>query len=69
MPYNFRRRVLFGLGLKILCEEIKITFNLEQKKTEKPKNNIEMFECFFKTYLSLHMFSRIHSAELPINDD
>ena len=41
--------LLFNFIRFDLRKDLKIAFNLKQKNTEKPKNNIEKFACFFKT--------------------
>jgi len=51
-----------------LREELKNAFNLKQKNTEKPKNNIEKFWLFFKTIANSSQVLRSNSAEPTIVD-
>ena len=61
--------MLFDLIWKVLKAELKITFNLEQKNTEKRKNNIEKFSLFFKTIANSSQVLGSDSAEPTIIDD
>jgi len=48
---------------------LQLKISLEQKNTEKPKNNIEKFLWFFKTIANSSQVLRSDSAEPTIIDD